>query len=223
MCSLNLKSAFVFSKRQQLILRLELTEYQDRATRIHAVISRDGGHGHRVHNRVAMVQRPERISTHAPTFQHEDKDRHVKQSDFYNNSHSFHCFVSAVLLHQSEYSFVVITEFFTGMLSSKTCFLCFWITIRQRLLQNCIITAGDYNEWSSWGPCSQSCPGGRTSRSRTHSCNGDVQRQVSFCGQDAGYSAWSAWTECSASCGGGFQTRRRMHICGTEETELQTQ
>lgn len=81
---------------------------------------------------------------------------------------------------------------------------------------NCAVS-----EWSPWTPCSASCGGGISSRSRTvitHPANNGIpcpnlsENQpcnTQSCPVDCIEDEWSAWSNCSATCGGGQQTMTR--------------
>ena len=49
---------------------------------------------------------------------------------------------------------------------------------------------GAYLHWSKWSPCSQSCYGGKRSRSRAHTCLPGLDVQTETCGSVGGYSHW---------------------------------
>ena len=49
---------------------------------------------------------------------------------------------------------------------------------------------GAYLHWSKWSPCSQSCYGGKRSRSRSHTCLPGLDVETETCGSAGGYSQW---------------------------------
>lgn len=82
---------------------------------------------------------------------------------------------------------------------------------------------GGFSVWSIWSPCSVTCGGGSSRRSRSCSnpsplyggknCNGDkgeiVLCNTHHCPIDGKYGDWSSWSKCSLSCGGGSKSRSR--------------
>uniref|UniRef100_A0A915PCQ4 Apple domain-containing protein n=1 Tax=Setaria digitata TaxID=48799 RepID=A0A915PCQ4_9BILA len=71
----------------------------------------------------------------------------------------------------------------------------------------------EWGPWSAWTECSQSCNGGKQSRSRTCSaglrCDGPtVSIQACNVEKCAQWSAWSSWESCSVTCGSGQSIRR---------------
>ena len=87
--------------------------------------------------------------------------------------------------------------------------------------QFCYVSSGAWSEWQSWGACSQSCPGGKRIRTRSHTCSGATQNQSMLCGENPGFSEWGPWTACSRTCGGGTQYRTRTNVCGVGLPETQ--
>ncbi|CAL1174103.1 unnamed protein product [Cladocopium goreaui] len=90
--------------------------------------------------------------------------------------------------------------------------------------------------WQSWTPCSSSCGGGVTSRTRevkrmANSCGnppiGD-DKETKFCNvdtpceaaKDCLYTGWSQWSQCSASCLGITMRRRNIASYGRGSTGL---
>ncbi|XP_056015238.1 SCO-spondin-like [Ostrea edulis] len=84
-------------------------------------------------------------------------------------------------------------------------------------------TDGNWASWSSYGPCSVTCGGGKQERSRSCSnpapkdggdkCPGSSVSSRSCntngCPVDGGWSVWSPFDTCTVTCGGGEQTRYR--------------
>jgi len=76
--------------------------------------------------------------------------------------------------------------------------------------------------WSDWTPCSKSCGGGKTKRTRTitrQPANGGAQCpplveeddcNEEECPTNCEMGQWGPWSTCSASCGGGVETRTRV-------------
>eukprot|EP00930_Biecheleria_cincta_P099272 TRINITY_DN90909_c0_g1_i1.p1 TRINITY_DN90909_c0_g1~~TRINITY_DN90909_c0_g1_i1.p1 ORF type:complete len:1250 (-),score=93.25 TRINITY_DN90909_c0_g1_i1:232-3981(-) len=80
----------------------------------------------------------------------------------------------------------------------------------------------EYSQWASWTTCSRSCNGGKTSRSRTISiegnrlgrlCKGGLFEEticnVELCPVDCEWGSWSDWSGCSKSCGRGQRIATR--------------
>jgi len=87
--------------------------------------------------------------------------------------------------------------------------------------QNCPVDC-QWDEWSSWTPCSKSCEGGVIQRFRDvvepgrdggSSCVGDAEQEApceaSSCPVDCVITDWSEWSACSTSCDGGVIVRFR--------------
>eukprot|EP00440_Ansanella_granifera_P010536 gb/GFBE01011429.1/.p1 GENE.gb/GFBE01011429.1/~~gb/GFBE01011429.1/.p1 ORF type:complete len:1322 (+),score=241.23 gb/GFBE01011429.1/:1-3966(+) len=79
-----------------------------------------------------------------------------------------------------------------------------------------------WNSWSDWTPCTISCGGGKTTRSRTEAvaaqhggriCDGGPEDEdtcsVQSCPVDCQWNPWSDWYPCSATCNGGERLQRR--------------
>ena len=81
---------------------------------------------------------------------------------------------------------------------------------------------GQWNTWSRFGRCSETCGGG--TKTRTRSCNGpryggddcvgDKSQSVVCndhrCPEHGFWSDWTDWTDCPVTCGGGIRTRTRF-------------
>lgn len=87
--------------------------------------------------------------------------------------------------------------------------------------QSCPVDC-QWDEWSSWTPCSKSCEGGVIQRFRDvvepgrdggSSCVGDAEQEApceaSSCPVDCVITDWSEWSACSTSCDGGVIVRFR--------------
>jgi len=87
--------------------------------------------------------------------------------------------------------------------------------------QNCPIDC-QWSTWTLWTPCSETCDGGETARSRHHvteeqnggvPCTGPPAESkkcsTQGCPADCEWGPWSQWTPCSTTCGGGSITRVR--------------
>ncbi|XP_047136865.1 A disintegrin and metalloproteinase with thrombospondin motifs adt-1 isoform X1 [Hydra vulgaris] len=89
-------------------------------------------------------------------------------------------------------------------------------------LRECPVNGG-ISEWTDFGPCSKSCGGGISVRTRSctnpsplnggKDCSESIQESKDCstdpCPIDGNYGLWNAWGTCSADCGDGFQTRQR--------------
>merc|ERR1711881_301626 len=88
----------------------------------------------------------------------------------------------------------------------------------------CGVINGQWNEWSAWSSCTNSCAGGSRSRARTSdnpapakggaACEGDSDA-TEACNEHACpvHGEWGVWSEfdtCTKSCGGGQQERTRV-------------
>eukprot|EP01012_Entosiphon_sulcatum_P049575 TRINITY_DN6820_c0_g1_i6.p1 TRINITY_DN6820_c0_g1~~TRINITY_DN6820_c0_g1_i6.p1 ORF type:complete len:7637 (+),score=112.47 TRINITY_DN6820_c0_g1_i6:5459-28369(+) len=94
------------------------------------------------------------------------------------------------------------------------------VETQQCNLAPCPDTTCVVSPWSTWSPCSSSCDGGTTSRTRQvvtsptglQTC--PALREERTCNEtpcpvDCVLSSWSDWTSCSLPCGKGTQTRSR--------------
>ncbi len=101
-----------------------------------------------------------------------------------------------------------------------------------------------WDDWGSWGECSQSCGSGSQSRSRSEArsaanggaaCDGDITESqecnTQQCPVDCQWEAWSSWGACSVTCGGGQHTRSRSEAisaanggtaCVGDRTDIQS-
>lgn len=84
---------------------------------------------------------------------------------------------------------------------------------------------GAWGDWEAWEPCSKSCEGGLTWRSRkisqeANACGTPVQgdaREFASCNSDTpcrkdldcSFSTWGTWSDCTKSCGG---VKRRSRV-----------
>nr|XP_058946642.1 uncharacterized protein LOC131774603 [Pocillopora verrucosa] len=84
---------------------------------------------------------------------------------------------------------------------------------------------GAYSPWSDWTPCTVTCGGGESLRSRQCSnpspefggrdCSSlgssteTIKCKIDPCPVNGGYSPWEQWTACSVTCGNGQQSRIR--------------
>ncbi|CAK8693924.1 unnamed protein product [Clavelina lepadiformis] len=90
--------------------------------------------------------------------------------------------------------------------------------------QPCVTTSAVWRAWGRWGDCSQSCGGGRQSRTRTCSTgtNGDcsgTNQSSRACNTQVcpSWRPWSAWGTCSKTCGAGQQARSRTCSTGNDQ------
>jgi len=83
----------------------------------------------------------------------------------------------------------------------------------------------EFSDWSTWSPCTKSCGGGFTSRSRSElasaraggrTCGGSNNEeavcQAVVCPVDCMWSEWTSWSNCSKSCGSGHRQQSREII-----------
>jgi len=79
-------------------------------------------------------------------------------------------------------------------------------------------TPCEWDKWSGWSPCSQTCGSGEKSRNRELAHAGDYcltkkyQRapcNTNPCPVDCEWNEWGLWSICSKSCGVGSSTRKR--------------
>ncbi|PIK51722.1 putative SCO-spondin-like [Apostichopus japonicus] len=82
---------------------------------------------------------------------------------------------------------------------------------------------GGFSEWTDWEPCSKSCGGGQTLRTRNCTspspqhgglpCYGTyTERRLCaafYCPVHGGWSSWTDWSECGVTCGGAIVNRTR--------------
>jgi len=89
---------------------------------------------------------------------------------------------------------------------------------------------GKWADWSEWKPCSQTCKGGLTWRSRkveeqANSCGKPAvgpSRVYASCNQDVScepnvdcqFSEWGAWSDCTKDCNGVKRRSRRITVHG---------
>mmetsp|Transcript_100453 Transcript_100453/g.279728 ORF Transcript_100453/g.279728 Transcript_100453/m.279728 type:complete len:1521 (-) Transcript_100453:417-4979(-) len=89
---------------------------------------------------------------------------------------------------------------------------------------------GKWSDWTGWSPCSQTCGGGVTFRTRkvaqmATECGTPAagkDREVEFCNADisceptidCAFSDWGAWSDCSGSCSGVKRRSRRIATYG---------
>uniref|UniRef100_A0A7S2NEM3 Spondin-like TSP1 domain-containing protein n=1 Tax=Alexandrium andersonii TaxID=327968 RepID=A0A7S2NEM3_9DINO len=89
---------------------------------------------------------------------------------------------------------------------------------------------GSWSEWSGWSPCSMSCGGGVSYRTRKIATMADEcgqpaegpDREEQFCNEevaceepiDCEFSDWGTWSDCSGSCDGIMRRSRRIATYG---------
>ncbi|KAJ8040585.1 Hemicentin-1 [Holothuria leucospilota] len=82
---------------------------------------------------------------------------------------------------------------------------------------------GGFSEWTDWEPCSKTCGGGQTMRTRTCTapspqhgglpCYGSYSERklcaAFYCPVHGGWSNWGPWSECPVTCQGAIVNRTR--------------